>query len=90
MNIKPLGNRVLLEPQQVREQTTDSGLVIPQDLSGVTAHKNVVVAVGDGVTKVQVGDTVLLTVHAGDVVDAGRRLYKLVEEDYILAVLDAE
>ena len=59
MNIKPLGNRVLLRPQEAEERTK-SGLYIPDSAKEkpLTAQ---VVAVGNGpmVASIQVGQNVI-------------------------------
>ncbi|MBI3619300.1 co-chaperone GroES [Candidatus Peregrinibacteria bacterium] len=74
VNIKPIGDRVVVRPIE-REQTTASGIVIPDTASGEKPQEGVVLAVGKGgVGKdtanpsefLKVGDRVLFGKYAGD------------------------
>ncbi len=65
--IKPLADRVLIEPMEAEEKTA-SGIIIP-DTAKEKPQKGTVVAVGTGTKKqpltVKVGDTVLYGKYAG-------------------------
>ena len=67
MNVKPLADRVLVEPAQA-ETTTASGIIIP-DTAQEKPQKGTVVAVGNGKKDepltVKVGDTVLYGKYSG-------------------------
>jgi len=67
VNIKPLADRVLIEPVAA-EQTTASGIIIP-DTAKEKPQKGKVIAVGNGKADepmtVKVGDTVLYGKYAG-------------------------
>jgi chaperonin GroES len=62
MKLKPLGDRVLVQPVE-EEETTASGIVLP-DTAKEKPQKGKVLAVGDG--KLEDGSRVPLDVSAGD------------------------
>lgn len=68
VNIKPLADRVLIEPAAA-ETTTASGIIIP-DTAKEKPQRGTVVAVGPGTkdepVTVKVGDTVLYGKYAGN------------------------
>ena len=67
MNLKPLADRVLVEPAQA-ETTTVSGIIIP-DTAQEKPQKGTVIAVGNGKKDepltVKVGDSVLYGKYSG-------------------------
>ncbi|MEM1269901.1 MAG: co-chaperone GroES [Bacteroidota bacterium] len=66
--IKPLADRVVVKPQEA-EQTTASGIIIP-DTAKEKPQRGTVVAAGPG--KVENGTHVEMTVKAGDTVLYGK------------------
>ena len=84
VKLAPLGDRVVVKPAS-REETTKSGLVIP-DTAKEKPQRGTVVAVGAGrkdddgdriPMDVEVGDTVLFAKYAGTE-------FKLEDEDYLI------
>jgi len=74
VNIRPIGDRVVVRPLE-KEQTTASGIVIPDTASGEKPQEGVVLALGKGgIGKdsvnphdfLKVGDKVLFGKYAGD------------------------
>lgn len=63
--VKPLGDRVLVEPQE-KEETTASGLVLP-DTAKERPQEGKVIAVGPGRLNDE-GKRIAMDVKAGDVV----------------------
>jgi chaperonin GroES len=67
INIKPLGDRVVIEPAQAEEKTS-SGIIIP-DTAKEKPMQGVVLAVGNGKVDepmtVKVGDSVLFGKYGG-------------------------
>ena len=63
MNFQPLGNRVLLKVE-VPETKTASGIFIPDNASKEKPTHAVVVAIGEDVTHVIVGDKVVFAKYA--------------------------
>jgi chaperonin GroES len=96
MNLKPLGDRVVVEREEAREKTA-GGIVLP-DTAKDKPQKGKVLAVGEGrITKdgrrrelqVKVGDQVLFTSYAGEEFKTlGDKKVLLMREDDILAVID--
>ena len=89
LNIKPLADRVLVEPAAA-ETKTASGLIIP-DNAKEKPQKGTVVAVGTGTKKepltVKVGDTVLYGKYAGTELKLEGSDYLMMRESDILAII---
>lgn len=95
MNLKPLGDRVIVKPAEAEEQTK-SGLFIP-DTAKEKPQRGEVVAVGDGKLKedgtrvpidVSVGDTVIYSKYGGSEVKIDGVEYKILDaERDIIAVV---
>ena len=93
MNIKPIFDRVVLEPIEL-ENETKSGIVLPT-VAQEKSQKAKVVAVGDGTTfdnkdvgmRVKVGDTVLFSKYAGSEIEADNKKYVILRQADILAII---
>ena len=89
MNIKPLADRVLIEPREA-ETKTAGGLYIP-DNAKEKPQEGVVLAVGPGKKdepmEVKVGDKVLYGKYAGTEVNVGDKTYMIMRQSDILAVI---
>jgi chaperonin GroES len=89
LNIKPLSDRVLIEPVAA-ETKTASGIFIP-DTAKEKPHKGTVVAVGAGTKDhtmtVKIGDTVLYGKYAGTELKLEGKDYLIMREDDILAII---
>lgn len=89
INIKPLADRVLIEPLPAETQTA-SGLFIP-DSAQEKQHKGTVMAVGKGKKDepmtVKVGDTVLYGKYSGSELKLEGTEYLMMREEDIMAVI---
>ena len=94
VNIKPLGDRVLLEICENRDQMK-GGILIP-DSAKEKPQEYKVIALGTGKTDdngnkvpfdVKVGDIVLTSRYGGSEVKVGDKEYKVVNQDDILAIV---
>ncbi len=89
VNIKPLSDRVLVEPLPA-EKTTASGLIIP-DSAKEKQQKGTVIAVGKGLKDepmtVKVGDIVLFGKYAGTELVVDNTDYLIMRESDILAIV---
>ena len=89
LNIKPLSDRVLVEPVAAETQTA-SGIYIPETAKE-KPQKGKVVAVGSGKKDhdmtVKVGDTVLYGKYSGTELKLEGTDYLMMREDDILAVV---
>lgn len=96
MKLKPLGDRLVVEPIE-REQTTPSGLVLPETAKE-KPQEGKIIAVGPGrrdddgkrvAMDVQVGDKVLYAKYGGtEIKIEGKKLLILKETD-VLAILES-
>ncbi|MBR5175444.1 MAG: co-chaperone GroES [Bacteroidales bacterium] len=87
--IKPLADRVLIEPKEA-ETKTASGIYIP-DTAKEKPQQGKVIAVGPGKKdepmEVKVGDEVLYGKYAGTEVTVEEKKYLIVKQSDILAIL---
>ncbi len=89
VNIKPLGDRVVIEPTEA-EAKTASGIIIP-DTAKEKPSQGTVVAVpqanSDNNITVKVGDTVLYGKYAGTEITINDKDYLIMSESDILAIV---
>jgi len=89
LNIKPLADRVLVEPAAA-ETKTASGLIIP-DNAKEKPQKGIIVAIGTGTKDepltVKVGDTVLYGKYAGTELKFEGKDYLMMRESDVLAII---
>ena len=94
MNIRPMGDRVLVEPIEEKEQTV-GGIIIP-DSAKEKPMQGKVIAVGKKLDKdgkeiafdVKKGDTVLLPKYGGTEVKIDDKKLQLVREEDLLGVIE--
>lgn len=96
MNIKPLGDRVLIEPESREKDKTKSGIYLPDTASKERPEKGKVIAVGSGKLlesgkrvpmNVKKGDTVLFTKYGPNELKVEGKEYLIAREEDILAIL---
>ena len=89
LNIKPLADRVVIEPAPA-ETKTASGIIIP-DNAKEKPQKGTVIATGKGTKDepitVQVGDSVLYGKYAGTDLKLEGKDYLIMRESDILAII---
>ncbi len=89
LNIKPLADRVIVEPAAAEEKTA-SGIIIP-DTAKEKPMRGKVVAVGTGKVDepltVKVGDSVLYGKYAGTEINVEGADYLIMRESDIYAVI---
>ncbi len=89
LNIKPLADRVLVEPAAA-ETKTSSGIIIP-DTAKEKPQKGKIVAVGPGTKEnpvtVKVGDVVLYGKYSGTELNHEGNDYLIMKENDILAII---
>ena len=87
--IKPLADRVLIEPQEAQTKTA-AGIYIP-DTAKEKPQQGKVIAAGPGKKdepmEVKVGDVVLYGKYAGTEVSVDDNKYLIVKQSDILAIL---
>ncbi len=95
MKIKPLADRVLIEPMS-KEEKTKSGIYLPDTIDKERPEQGKILEVGPG--KIDDGEIVKMTVKKGDVVlftkygpqeiKVDGKTYLIAREEDILAVLE--
>ncbi len=94
MNLKPLGDRLIVEPIE-QEEMTASGIVLPETAKEKPMQGKVL-AVGPGARKedgsriamdVSKGDTVLYAKYAGTEVKIEGKKYLILKETDVLAIV---
>lgn len=89
VNIKPLADRVLIEPSQAEEKTA-GGIIIP-DTAKEKPQRGTVVAVGPGKKDepltVKTGDVVLYGKYAGTEITIDNNDYLIMRESDIVAII---
>jgi chaperonin GroES len=95
MNLKPLGERLIVEPIE-QEEMTASGIVLPETAKEKPMQGKVVAA-GPGARKddgsrvamdVSKGDTVLYAKYAGTEVKIEDKKYLILKESDVLAIVE--
>jgi chaperonin GroES len=95
MNLKPLGDRVVVEPMEQEEQTT-TGIFLPETAKE-KPQQGKVVAAGPGARKetgeriemdVKVDDKVLYARYAGTSIKLEGQEYLILKENDILAIVE--
>ena len=89
MKVKPMDDRVLIEPMQ-QESKTASGIIIP-DSAKEKPIMGTVVAVGtdeDLQEIIKVGDKVLYAKYGGEEISVEGKDYKIIQRADILAVVE--
>lgn len=103
MNIKPLEDRVLIEPMTEKDLPrgkagrTKSGIVLPDTADKEKPEQGKVVAVGPGridsngkriPMSVKKGDIILFTKYAPNEIKINNKEYLIAKEEDILAIID--
>jgi chaperonin GroES len=95
INLKPLGDRVLVEPVEEKE-VKKGGIIIP-DTAKEKPTEGLIVALGTGKTddngkkvpfEVKKGDRVLVSKYGGTEIKLDGKEYKILNSDDILAVIE--
>jgi chaperonin GroES len=95
MNLKPLGDRVVIEPLE-QEEVTASGIVLPETAKE-KPQKGKILAVGPGARDedgkriamdVKAGDTVLFAKYAGTEIKIESKKLLILKETDILAIVE--
>ena len=95
LNIKPLGDRLLVEPLEEKE-TKKGGIIIP-DTAKEKPQEGIIVALGTGKTddngkkvafEVKKGDRVLVSKYGGTEIKLDGKEYKIFSSDDLLAIVD--
>lgn len=90
MNIQPLADRVLVQPQEAEEKTA-SGIIIPDTAKKERPIEGKVLAVGQGTKDeemvLKVGDKVLYGKYSGTEVELDGENFLIMRQSDVLAVV---
>ncbi len=95
-NVRPVGDRILVEAIEEKENKGKSGIIIP-DTAKEKPMESLVVALGTGKTddqgkkvpfEVKKGDRVLVAKYGGTEIKLDGKEYKILSSDDILAVIE--
>ena len=95
MKIRPLGDRLLVEPKEEMEQKK-GGIIIP-DSAKEKPQEGKVIAVGKGKLddsgkiipmNIKAGDKILLPKYGGTEVKIEDKTYQLIREEDVLAIIE--
>ena len=97
MNIKPIGDRILVQ-QSTQEEVTKSGIVLPATAEKEKKAQGKIVGLGNGPTIKELGlkegDVVVFGKYSGEEIEIGKDQYKILnvsktkDDSEILAVVE--
>jgi chaperonin GroES len=96
MNIKPLGDHILVKPVK-EEEVTASGIFLPDTVDKEKKMEGEVIAIGSGkvlengqrkIMEVKVGDKIMFKKWGGEEVKVDGIDYKIISEEDVLAVIE--
>ena len=97
LNVSPIGDRVLVEPVEEKENKNNKGAIIIPDTAKEKPMESMVVALGTGKRgddgkkipfDVKKGDRVLVAKYGGTEIKLDGKEYKILNSDDILAVIE--
>jgi len=97
LNVRPIGDRILVEPIEEKEQNGKKGGIIIPDTAKEKPMESMVVAVGAGKTgddgkkillEVKKGDRVLVSKYGGTEIKLNGKEYRIFNGDEVLAIID--
>lgn len=86
MSIKPIGNRILVEPLKIEEKTF-SGIILPSSGETKSSNMGIVVALGNIEEKISLGDKVFFKPHSGVEIPDSDKTFLILEVEDVLAVM---
>ena len=96
-NVRPVGDRILVEPVEEKENKGKKGGIIIPDTAKEKPMESLVVAVGTGKVddngkkvpfEVKKGDRVLVSKYGGTEIKLDGKEYKILSSDDVLAVIE--
>jgi len=97
LNVRPVGDRILVEPVEEKEQKGRKGGIIIPDSAKEKPMESMVVAVGPGkigddgkkiFLEVKKGDRVLVSKYGGTEIKLNGKEYRIFSSDEVLAIID--
>lgn len=97
ISIRPLGDRVLVEPIEKEDTKTKSGIIIPDTVSKERPEQGKIIAVGEGKRGddgkliplgVKKGQKIIFSKYGPDEIKIDDKEYFIISESNILAVIE--
>ncbi len=91
MNLKPLGNRVIIKVMP-QEEVTSSGIILPETANKESQKEGEVIALGKGdklkELNLKEGNKVIFSEYGGSEIKVNGQEYKILNHDDLLAVIE--
>ena len=91
MNLKPLGDRVIVKALP-KEETTKAGIILPDTVTKESRMEGEIIAIGNGekVSKLnlKVGQKVVFSEYGGSEIKIESQEYKILNHDDLLAIVE--
>lgn len=91
MNLKPLGDRVVVKPLP-KEETTKSGIILPETVNKESRQEGEIFALGNGEKlkklNLKVGQKVVFSEFGGSDIKIDNDDYKILNHDDLLAIIE--
>lgn len=91
MNLKPLGDRVIVKPLP-KEETTKAGIILPDTVNKESRMEGQIVAIGQGEKlaklNLSTGQKVVFSEYGGSEIKVDNEDYKILNHDDLLAVVE--
>ena len=96
MQIKPLGDKIVLKPIS-EEEKTESGIILPDTIEKEKPEQGEVIAVGPGkllenggraIMEIKTGNKVLFKKYSPDEFEIGKEKFLVVSQEDILGVIE--
>jgi chaperonin GroES len=84
--VVPVGKRIVVLPEALEEKTK-SGIIIPDTAKKEKPARGTVVAVGEKLDGVSVGDTVVFSKYAAEEVHVDEDTYLVIKHEDVVAVV---
>ena len=97
LNVRPIGDRILVEPVDEKEEKGKKGGIIIPDTAKEKPMESLVIALGTGKTddkgkkvpfEVKKGDRVLVAKYGGTEIKLDGKEYRILNSDEVLAVIE--
>jgi len=95
MNIQPISDHILIEPNE-EEEITESGILLPETVNKERPEQGKIIAVGPGKKnakgelvpmEIKVGQTVLFSKYGPNEIKIDGKEYLIAKEENILAII---
>ncbi len=91
MNLKPLGNRIIIKATP-QEEVTSSGIILPETAAKESRKEGEIIALGEGdklkELNLKKGNKVIFSEYGGSEIKIDGQEYKILNHDDLLAVIE--